>query len=376
MREHLQERENLKRFVEQLVHGQVPQKELLPQMWQKSFEDAWCGWEEVAKYLEQLAQGDWTIQPPQGKSIVCQHARALHLMLQMQCSQCQQIEGAISAQTEQAEPCEQDMLTMQQVMFHVITHTHSCVIAMELQSGKLIYQNAHYQQWQENHFLKKKQVDKSLSLWPIKQKPIWYITIGCDQCATKEAIQILMVQSFLWSWQGKPAVIHVLTDYSEEHMRQKRMEQAAFTDALTGLYNRRYGQIQVSRLMENNIPFLFCFLDMDGLKLINDTLGHAKGDVAILAVAGALQQVFRQDDTMIRLGGDEFVVILPRCSVELAEKRFKMAHDLLKNTELEFPITFSYGIESVSVGEQRNIEEIFSTADQKMYCHKQEKRKK
>lgn len=371
MEEQMQEMQNLRQFVDQFVHGQMPQKHLLPAEWQESFERNWIDWFEAQKYLSQLAQGNFSAEPPKGESAISGKTQMLHQSLQFW-----QQKYHVCMEKEQAELCAKwyEIYTTQQVMFHVITHMHSGVIAVELGTGELIYQNEYYKQWKTKNLDKTEHVKNCLNMWGNEQKEIWYITMQ-NEALEKDRMQILMVQSFVWQWRGKPAVIHVLTDYSAEHMRQKRMEEAAFTDVLTGLYNRRYGQIRIQRLVEEQVPFLFCFIDMDGLKYINDTLGHAKGDLAIRQVADVLQHVFRRDDTIIRIGGDEFVVILPQCSVELAETRFELAHQLLQTTDIPYRITFSYGIEPVFPGEKRNIEEIFSTADHKMYQHKQNKRR-
>lgn len=370
MKEQMQEMQNLKKFVDQFVHGQMPEKDLLPAEWQQAFEQNWVDWHAVQQYLGQLAEGKFWLEPPQGESSISGDAQMLHQFLQIW-----QQKYQVWMNTDgQAELCVKwyEAYTTQQVMFHVLKHMHSGVVAVELDTGELIYQNEYYRQWKRKNVDKTEHVKNCLRMWGNEQKEIWYITMQNDEL-NQDMLQMLMVQSFMWQWQGKPAVIHVLTDYSAEHMRQKRMEEAAFTDSLTGLYNRRYGQMQVKQLMEEEIPFLFCFIDMDGLKYINDTMGHAKGDVAIRRVASVLQHVFRRDDTIIRIGGDEFVVILPQCSVELAEMRFELAHQMLRTTEIPHRITFSYGIEPVLPGESRNIEEIFSTADHKMYQHKQSK---
>ena len=86
------------------------------------------------------------------------------------------------------------------------------------------------------------------------------------------------------------------------------------TDELTGLYNRRgFFQLAISRLQhmirsDDAIPVLL-YMDLDGLKQINDTYGHNEGDVAISAFANILKNTLRQDDIIGRLGGDEFVVL-------------------------------------------------------------------
>jgi diguanylate cyclase (GGDEF)-like protein len=96
-----------------------------------------------------------------------------------------------------------------------------------------------------------------------------------------------------------------------------RTQTLALTDPLTGLYNQRYFQDRVEREIKladrkNNAVSLI-MLDIDGLKGINDTLGHTKGDAALVQVADILKTVLREIDICARFGGEEFVAILPDC---------------------------------------------------------------
>jgi diguanylate cyclase (GGDEF)-like protein len=97
------------------------------------------------------------------------------------------------------------------------------------------------------------------------------------------------------------------------HERTSAME-LAFTDTLTGLYNRRYADDMLKRLAfeaGRGRPFSVVALDLDGLKLINDTLGHATGDRVIARIGELLRLQLRGADVPIRLGGDEFLALLP-----------------------------------------------------------------
>ncbi|KRS17093.1 GGDEF domain-containing protein [Roseovarius indicus] len=87
--------------------------------------------------------------------------------------------------------------------------------------------------------------------------------------------------------------------------------QAAFTDKLTGLRNRRALDPVMARLAETGTAFALMHLDLDYFKDVNDTYGHAAGDAVLQAVAGRLTGGTRDHDTLIRLGGDEFLLVLP-----------------------------------------------------------------
>lgn len=94
-----------------------------------------------------------------------------------------------------------------------------------------------------------------------------------------------------------------------------RVEQQAVTDPMTGLYNRRHFNEQLSkeidRFQRHGHSFSYIIIDLDYLKKINDTLGHQYGDVAIKHIAGVLKRQVRDVDTAARYGGEEFVILLP-----------------------------------------------------------------
>ena len=94
-------------------------------------------------------------------------------------------------------------------------------------------------------------------------------------------------------------------------------------DPLTGLANRRAFDMalarEIDRVARSGEPALLLTLDIDHFKKVNDTWGHAAGDVALKAVAGALSDSVRPMDLVARIGGEEFAVILPNCAVTFGE---------------------------------------------------------
>lgn len=103
-------------------------------------------------------------------------------------------------------------------------------------------------------------------------------------------------------------------DHTDLHFARETIERLAYYDELTGLPNRRlfYDRLQhaIASAERDAAGFCVCFLDLDGFKTINDSMGHEAGDVLLKAVAARLRQCVRAKDTVARLGGDEFTVIL------------------------------------------------------------------
>lgn len=113
------------------------------------------------------------------------------------------------------------------------------------------------------------------------------------------------------------AVAGIGLDITERKAYQSRIEQLAFTDELTGLANRRrmfeLGKEQAEMRTPPDASLTLLYLDLDGFKAVNDTLGHDMGDQLLVQVAARLRSCVRESDTVGRMGGDEFAVLLPDC---------------------------------------------------------------
>ncbi len=103
-------------------------------------------------------------------------------------------------------------------------------------------------------------------------------------------------------------------DVQDRKTFEKTLQVMSTTDELTGLLNRRgfftLAQQQVKLANRNNNKLLLFYMDLDGLKKINDTIGHPEGDLALVEAATVLKEIFRESDIIGRLGGDEFAVLL------------------------------------------------------------------
>src|ERR1700722_12971750 len=144
----------------------------------------------------------------------------------------------------------------------------------------------------------------------------------------------------------------------------------AALDQLTGLYNRRSGEMrlgeEIGRAVRHNRPLTLLLLDVDGLKQVNDSLGHAAGDVLLRGFAERLQRAIRGSDLAARIGGDEFMILLPECRVE--EVRFVLGRVDGLQVEYEgakIACRFSRGWADYRTGETG--EELMKRADEDLY---------
>ncbi len=164
---------------------------------------------------------------------------------------------------------------------------------------------------------------------------------------------------------------------AKQYMLQAELGNLALTDELTGLCNRRgfmaiaERQLKISHRTGRGI--LLFFMDIDGMKQINDSFGHGEGDRALKRVAKALKMTFRDSDMIARLGGDEFAVLAIEASGNSeAAIRARLAEDLrsVGAGESRYTLNLSLGAVRINICSSASIGEWMVRADQAMYEQK------
>ncbi|WP_348540476.1 MULTISPECIES: diguanylate cyclase [unclassified Shimia] len=156
-------------------------------------------------------------------------------------------------------------------------------------------------------------------------------------------------------------------------------EEQAYTDTLTGLKNRRALDLILPRLVEERKPFGLLHVDLDFFKEVNDTKGHAAGDVVLQHVARVLVESSRDADVVARVGGDEFVLVIKGNTDE--EVLGRISERIIKEVEAPVPykdavceVSASVGISIYTGTADTSVEELMDDADTALYASKHDGR--
>jgi diguanylate cyclase (GGDEF)-like protein/PAS domain S-box-containing protein len=162
-------------------------------------------------------------------------------------------------------------------------------------------------------------------------------------------------------------VYNISQDITERKAMEEEIRYTSFHDRLTELYNRRFLEEELDRLQNSrHYPITIFALDLNGLKIANDTFGHVAGDNLIQKTAAVLTNSFpRTEDFKCRIGGDEFVVIVSETNEKIIKKLAERLRLNLQNAQ----ISASIGV-STADNREKSLRETLKEADEKMYIEK------
>ena len=173
----------------------------------------------------------------------------------------------------------------------------------------------------------------------------------------------------------KQAMATIGEDIMEE---QDKFKEYATLDTLTGLMTRREGLAFLKKQLEfarfNGVKVVFCFIDINGLKEINDTYGHDAGDDLISSVSRIIKKNARGNDTIFRYGGDEFILVIDNIDKKTAEfvwRRIELNFEEYNNKSgKEYKLSASHGFAEYDPYINQSIDELLKISDSEMYKNK------
>lgn len=172
----------------------------------------------------------------------------------------------------------------------------------------------------------------------------------------------------------------IVRQQKELEEKNKQLEQLAFFDPLTGLFNRRYFEEQlkneISRMIRYGNESCVAIMDIDYFKDVNDNFGHPAGDRMLIKIASILNKHLRETDILSRWGGEEFIILLPNTSLDtgklVAEKmRIIIENELFIVEDHKIQITVSFGVALLMSDINDSFEQCYFNADKALYNAKQ-----
>ena len=212
--------------------------------------------------------------------------------------------------------------------------------------------------------------------------PIMIMTGHADEHSAE-----LAIAAGAWEFIKKPfSVDEFILRFDKmmrDHKGKETLQALSLTDELTDLCNRRRFFVLAEQCLKVAVRAkkrsLLLYIDMDGLKWINDHCGHNGGDQALIALASILRKTFRESDIIARIGGDEFVVLLESTDENdeiLISRLYENIRDYNAKVPQDNKLLISLGVAHFDPENPVSIDELLSKADASMYVEKRTKRKK
>lgn len=203
-----------------------------------------------------------------------------------------------------------------------------------------------------------------------KERTAAQVLTGADLSQHNVLVSYYRLRNKEGVYTGTFMNLEPLTEHNEIEAKLRYM---SFHDALTTLFNRAYFEEELKRLESGRYdPVGIISLDVDGLKIVNDILGHQAGDALLVTAGRLIRGCFRDSDVVARIGGDEFVVLLPQSSAAVVERAVERLKDAVENYNRHVPfspVSISQGW-AVRSDMNTSLSKVYQEADYKMYQQK------
>lgn len=236
--------------------------------------------------------------------------------------------------------------------------------------------------WIQHAYPDPSQVERAMAMWAPHFETSAIVPFEIDQVEVDVKCKNGSIRTTLLGGVILPSegwALAIFTDITDRKRAERRTEQLALEDPLTGLANRRAFERQLRQSLahafrqSHSVALLLA--DLDGLKEMNDSLGHASGDVVLQTIADRLRLGVREEDTVCRVGGDEFAVILDNindiASVEHIADRILEEVDrpfTLEGKPIPLALSIGIGLFPEDAGDEKKL---FKVADEALYRAKE-----
>lgn len=264
---------------------------------------------------------------------------------------------------------ENSLASFISLIHSVLDNVGSCIYVQDVESGKIIFANKQLKSTFELELQNGKLMEMVQKGRPIGLREGYY-EIHYNE---KNRWYDLYFSYITWM-DGNRVSLCVLHDITDKKIYQKRIEQQAYTDFLTGLYNRmcceRDLSIQLDKAVADGKTGGLLYLDLDDFKHINDGLGHQYGDVLLKSISNSLRRIKGICNSCYRMGGDEFVIIIPPESFDRFDEIIQDIQAIFSKPwflkDADYYCTMSMGIVNYP-DDGNSVQDLIKKADIAMY---------
>ncbi|MCM1161182.1 MAG: GGDEF domain-containing protein [Roseburia sp.] len=264
---------------------------------------------------------------------------------------------------------ENSMAASFSLLQSVVDNVGSCVYVQDVESGKIIFTNKQLKSTFELELQNGKLMEMVQQGRPVGLREGYY-EIHYNE---KNRWYDLYFSYITWM-DGNRVSLYVLHDITDKKIYQKRIEQQAYTDFLTGLYNRmcceRDLSVQLDKASAEGKTGGLLYLDLDDFKHINDGLGHQYGDVLLKSISNSLRRIKGISNSCYRMGGDEFVIIIPPESFDSFDEIIQDIQAIFSKPwflkDADYYCTMSMGIVNYP-DDGNSVQDLIKKADIAMY---------
>lgn len=307
---------------------------------------------------KQVAGGDYS----QEVSFLGEFSDAFNTMTR----QLREREEQLKRTIERIEQQKEEMSQFNELLVEMTSRIAELIVVADARTGETLYVNKGETFNQDGGgYPALRERLKLYALWEQHPKA-WDFESETDRA-------FFRIVTFAIDWNGQSAYANIVQDVTADWLKTHELEESSNRDPATGLYNRRYLMASLHSYVAGKIPFSLCFADLDNLKAVNDTFGHAEGDRYIEEVARQISCQIRRVDVCARVGGDEFVVLFRQCPLRVAEgKMLSAARRISAAFDDEGGIRrgISYGIVEADYAMPTDPEDLLDRADCAMYENK------
>lgn len=321
--------------------------------------------EELTAYSAELAKGNLSVSPPEVEYPLCENLKLLHSKL-----------TDLTRQMEEAKAHMDTIEGYNELLVEMLSKRNEWLLVVDKKTKKVLYCNKRDQSGASGSdycSACKSQLPFHTELlnWSgTEQYNVWEVD---DAKETHYRIT-----SFPVEWRERSSYVHIAVDITEEKQAARSLTSKAYRDPGTGIRNRLFFEEYMDSVLREKKNAILCYLDLDGLKYVNDKFGHLEGDMYIQNFVELIKNNFRSEDTFARIGGDEFCLVLTGNIKELIERKLAEILTLFQtSTYSEYQCSFSYGIVEIPGSDNKlTRDELLKAADVIMYeCKRKNKQK-